>query len=110
MTRKGKSLTISLSQSNREALERLALRFDCLWGDEPSISALIAAIAEGEIELVKTLDDCPTVLAKVDRRAKRKLTATQMQEMRGAGQTLQEISEQAGICREAVRRATKSPV
>jgi transposase-like protein len=137
MTRKGKSLTISLSPSNREALERLASQFGCLWGDEPNISGLITAIAEGEIELsVKASVVCPTCEGSaykngrngttqryycdncqktfqleptIDRRAKRKLTAAQMQEMRDSGQTLQAISEQAGICREAVRRATKSP-
>lgn len=51
MSRKGESVTISLSTSEQEKLEKLAFEMDCTWGSKGNISALMRAIASGEITL-----------------------------------------------------------
>lgn len=43
--------SISITDEQMEELKHLAERHGCLWGGEPSVSRLIAAIADGEIPL-----------------------------------------------------------
>jgi Peptidase family M23 len=45
MTRKGESLTLSISPGTREMLEQLAVEHNCLWGNKPNVSAFVEAIA-----------------------------------------------------------------
>lgn len=54
MTRKQESITLSLSLEQKAELENIALEFGCLWGEKPNISALIKAIAKGELLLIKS--------------------------------------------------------
>jgi hypothetical protein len=42
--------------TSKQKLERLAIDFDCCWGNKPNISALVEAIAQGHIKLVKSKD------------------------------------------------------
>ena len=58
MSRKQESITLSLSPEHKAELEKLSLEFGCLWGEKPNVSALLKAIADGEILLSKT--DKPT--------------------------------------------------
>lgn len=44
-------LAISATNEDRENLERLAVKFGCLHGDRPNVSALIRAIASGDLIL-----------------------------------------------------------
>jgi hypothetical protein len=53
MTRKQESITLSLSLEQKAELENIALEFGYLWGEKPNISALIKAIAKGELLLIK---------------------------------------------------------
>ena len=45
MSRKGKSITLSVSERDKAELENLALAFGMTWGDRPNISKLVEAIA-----------------------------------------------------------------
>lgn len=45
MTRKGKSITLSLNESDKVQLEAIALELGMKWGEDPNISRLIQAIA-----------------------------------------------------------------
>ena len=45
MTRKGQSITLSMSPRDKAKLEELALELGMLWGDRPNISKLVEAIA-----------------------------------------------------------------
>ena len=56
MTRKGQSLTISLSQRDKAKLEQLAAEFGMTWGDKPNISKLIKAIARSELRIAPNHD------------------------------------------------------
>ena len=54
MSRKQESITLSVTTERKTNLELLALEFDCLWGENPSISELARQIADGDILLSKS--------------------------------------------------------
>jgi hypothetical protein len=56
MSRKSVTLTVTASPETKEQLERLAVMFDCAWGDRPNISLLIERIANGSITIGKQPD------------------------------------------------------
>lgn len=49
MSRKGKSITLSVSERDKTELENLALEFGCNWGDRPNISKLVESIARRQL-------------------------------------------------------------
>lgn len=49
MSRKGQSITLSISERDKAALEKLAREFGMTWGDRPNISKLVEAIARARI-------------------------------------------------------------
>jgi predicted DNA-binding transcriptional regulator YafY len=49
MQRKHNTLTLSVPSETKDQLAELARRFDLVWGEKPSPSKLVAAIASGEI-------------------------------------------------------------
>ncbi len=59
MTRKGQSITLSISARDKAKLEELAVELGKTWGDRPNISKLVAAIARREL-LVKRNNDWET--------------------------------------------------
>lgn len=53
MTRKTETITLSIQKGTKEKLEQIAERLNLTWGDRPSISALINAIASSEVYVGK---------------------------------------------------------
>jgi hypothetical protein len=51
VTRKGRSITLSLEESDKAQLEAIALELGMKWGDEPNISRLIKAIARRQLSV-----------------------------------------------------------
>jgi len=51
MPRKKDTITLSVPPGTKEKLEAIARRFRIMWGKNPSPSGLIAAIAQGELEV-----------------------------------------------------------
>jgi hypothetical protein len=51
MSRKGKSVTLSIDESDLATLEDIALEFGQTWGDRGNISALMKAIAQGKLRV-----------------------------------------------------------
>ncbi len=51
MTRKGRSITLSVSEQDKQFLESLALELGYTWGDKANISQLITAIARKELTI-----------------------------------------------------------
>lgn len=51
--RKKQSITLSIDPGQEAKLKAIASDLDCFWGDSPSISGLLQAIAEGEIICLK---------------------------------------------------------
>ncbi|MFB8787938.1 MAG: WYL domain-containing protein [Potamolinea sp.] len=58
MPRKKETITLSIPPGTKEQLEAIARRLNILWGKEPSVSGLIVAIAQQQLEVGKpfTLD------------------------------------------------------
>ncbi len=56
MSRKGQSITLSVSEQNKAQLESLALEFGLTWGDRPNISKLIEAIARRQLLIAPNHD------------------------------------------------------
>jgi predicted DNA-binding transcriptional regulator YafY len=49
MSRKGQSITLSVSERDKAELEAIAKEFGMMWGDRPNISKLIEAIAKRKL-------------------------------------------------------------
>jgi len=49
MARKSETITLSIQKGTKEKLERIAERLNLFWGDRPSISGLLNALASDEI-------------------------------------------------------------
>lgn len=56
MTRKGKSITLSVSERDKAELETLALEYGLTWGDRPNISKLVEAIARKRLTIAPNHD------------------------------------------------------
>jgi len=56
MTRKKRSITLSIEEHEKVQLEALALEFDQTWGDNPNVSKLVKAIAQGKLRLAANHD------------------------------------------------------
>lgn len=63
MSRKGESVTLSLSAEQKEQLEKIALNFGQTWGNKkPNISQLMRAIADGELRVVWGDEEAPITI------------------------------------------------
>lgn len=49
MGRRGQSITLSISESDKAQLEQIALELGLMWGDRPNISRLVEAIARRQL-------------------------------------------------------------
>ncbi len=56
MSRKGESITLSISDRDKSQLEAIALELGMMWGDRPNISKLVEAIARKQIQVSKNND------------------------------------------------------
>lgn len=59
MPRKKETITLSIPPGTKEQLEAIALRLNILWGKEPSVSGLIVAIAQAQLEVGKSFTLAP---------------------------------------------------
>lgn len=56
MSRKGESITLSISDRDKSNLEAIAMELGMKWGDRPNISKLVEAIARKQIQISKNND------------------------------------------------------
>ena len=56
MTRKGESITLSVSEQEKQQLQALAEAFNCKWGNRPNISRLLSAIAQNKLQVLDNAD------------------------------------------------------
>lgn len=52
MSRKGESITLSITESEKKALSKIAVEHKCVWGEKANISGLLQKIARGQLALV----------------------------------------------------------
>lgn len=70
MSRKKEALTLSVPPGTKEQLEAIALRLKILWGKEPSVSGLIVAIAQQQLEVGKPFTLKPDQVKALQQAAK----------------------------------------
>ncbi|EHC10659.1 helix-turn-helix transcriptional regulator [Fischerella thermalis] len=66
MSRKGQSITLSVSERDKAELENLAREFGMMWGDRPNISKLVEAIARHQLTIGKNHDWSETRIRALD--------------------------------------------
>ena len=67
MGRRGQSITLSVSESDKAKLEALALEFGMTWGDRPNISRLVEAIARRQLVIAPNHDWTKERIAALNR-------------------------------------------
>lgn len=67
MSRKGKSITLSISERDKAELEALALTYGMTWGERPNISKLIEAIARQQLKIAPNHDWPRELIAALNR-------------------------------------------
>jgi predicted DNA-binding transcriptional regulator YafY len=63
MTRKGRAITLSLSEPDKQALQTIATELGYTWGDNPNISKLVEAIAQRDLLIAPNNDWSTDLLA-----------------------------------------------
>ncbi|GAX43903.1 hypothetical protein NIES4075_49180 [Tolypothrix sp. NIES-4075] len=67
MSRKGQSITLSVSERDKTELENLAREFGMMWGDRPNISKLVEAIAQRQLVIGNNNDWSESRIRALDR-------------------------------------------
>lgn len=70
MSRKKEALTLSVPPGTKEQLETIASRLNIHWGKSPSVSGLIVAIAQQQLEVGESFMLSPTQIAALQQAAK----------------------------------------
>lgn len=93
MGRKGRSITLSLSDENKERLEELALHYDMTWGDRANISKLIEAIARQKLKIAPNHDWSVERIKLLDRARNLLIDAGKMGDARAIAELLRSRTE-----------------
>ena len=80
MGRKGRSVTLSLSDEDKERLEEIAFQYGMTWGDRANISKLIEAIARQKLKIAPNHDWSAERISLLDRARKALVDAGQVED------------------------------
>ncbi|PZO57176.1 MAG: WYL domain-containing protein [Phormidesmis priestleyi] len=93
MGRKGRSITLSLSDKDKERMEALALHYDMTWGDRANISKLIEAIARQKLKIAPNHDWSVERINLLDRVRNLLIDAGKMEDARAIAELLRSRTE-----------------
>lgn len=93
MSRKGQSITLSISERDKAELETLALEFGMKWGEKPNISKLIEAIARRQLLLGNNNDWSQSRIRALDRAMRGLIDIGQNEQAQEIAKLLLERSE-----------------
>jgi hypothetical protein len=93
MSRKGQSITLSISERDKAELETLALEFGMKWGEKPNISRLVEAIARRELLLGNNNDWWESRIRALDRAMRGLIDIGQNEQAQEIAKLLLERSE-----------------
>ncbi|NQE35237.1 WYL domain-containing protein [Microcoleus asticus] len=93
MSRKGQSITLSVSERDKTELEALAQEFGKTWGDRPNISKLIEAIARRQLTIAPNHDWPQTRIQALDLARQQLLDLGKIDEALAIAQLLSDRSE-----------------
>lgn len=109
MTRKGRSITLSLEESDKTQLEAIARELNLMWGDAPNISQLIKAIARRQLTVFPNNNWSRDRINFLNRARTALIDAGQMEAALAIAQLLLERSEPTLPLRQELEQFTQSP-
>ncbi|NJN74140.1 MAG: WYL domain-containing protein [Limnothrix sp. RL_2_0] len=111
MSRKGQSVTLSLSDREKAQLEVLASELGCEWGDRPNISKLIKRIANREFQVSPNNDWQPERISVLEQIRKWLIDGGQMDEAIALARLMMERSELENIAlRQEIEKFMQQPL
>src|ERR687885_577206 len=93
MSRKGQSITLSISDRDKVELEAIALELGMMWGDRPNISKLVEAIARRQLLVFPNNDWSETRIRALERSISALTDIGQLEQARIVAELLLERSE-----------------
>jgi hypothetical protein len=109
VTRKGQSITLSVSEQDKAQLEAIAHELGMLWGDAPNISRLIKAIARRQLLICPNYDWSCDRLNSLNQARLALVDAGQMDAALDVAQLLLERSELAIPLRQEIQQFLDAP-
>lgn len=109
MSRKGQSITLSISERDKTQLQELAIELGMTWGDRPNISRLVEAIARQELQIAPNNDWSNTRIEALDRALDALTDTGRILEAQAIAQLLQERSELSIPLRHKIERFLETP-
>ncbi|MEG4216643.1 WYL domain-containing protein [Microcoleus sp. Pol14C6] len=110
MSRKGQSITLSVSERDKAQLEALAEEFGKTWGDRPNISKLIEAIARRQLTIAPNHDWPQTRIQALDLARQQLLDLGKIDEALAIAQLLSDRSELTLPFRAEIDRFLSNPL
>ncbi|MEG5162736.1 WYL domain-containing protein [Microcoleus sp. AT3-A2] len=110
MSRKGQSITLSVSERDKAQLEALAQEFGKTWGDRPNISKLIEAIARRQLTIAPNNDWPETRIKALDIARQQLLDLGKIDEALAIAQLLSDRSELTLPFRAEIDRFLSNPL
>ena len=93
MSRKGQSITLSISDRDKAELEAIALELGMMWGDRPNISKLVEAIARRQLLVFPNNDWSETRIRALERSIYALTDIGQIEQAKIIAELLKERSE-----------------
>jgi hypothetical protein len=109
MSRKGQSITLSVSEQDKAQLECLALELGKTWGDRPNISKLIEAIARRQLVIAPNHDWSKERIAALNQARTALIDAGQIEAAVAVAQLLLERSELTLLLRHELEQFMARP-
>ncbi len=109
MSRKGQSITLSISERDKVQLQELAIELGKTWGDRPNISRLIEAIARRELQIAPNNDWSNTRIEALNCALDALTDAGRILEAQAIAQLLQERNELSIPLRHKIERFLETP-
>ena len=110
MGRRGQSITLSISDKNKEQLEQIATEQGMLWGDRPNVSRLVEAIARRELLIGRNNDWSETRIRALHQSIQALIDAGHPDSAQIVAQLLSERSELPIPLRNQIDRYLETPL
>ena len=109
MSRKGQSITLSISDEDKAQLEEIARELGMMRGERPNISGLVEAIARQQFLVAANIDWSETRISSLWQAVQALIDTGQVKEAQAIASLLLERSELQPPMREQVERFLQSP-
>jgi len=110
MGRRGQSITLSISDKDKEQLEQIAIEQGMMWGDRPNISRLVEAIARRELLIGRNNDWSETRIRALHQSIQTLIDAGHPESAQIVAQILSERSELPIPLRNQIERYLETPI